>query len=110
MKRHAPVGIVFALLVLAIGCSSSPTTAPPAPALMKGEAEIKELLKLTTEMQDTVEKDPAKGLEYLGKVAAAAKKLQDLKLTEDEQKKLQEKYKAEFDKLEERQKKAKDKK
>jgi len=107
MKRFVATGFAFALLVVAVGCSGSATTPPPAPALMKGEAEIKELIKLQTEMVEAAEKDPKKMMEYMPKMIAAGEKLDALKLSKEDQDKLKEKYKAETDKLEERMKKIK---
>jgi len=70
---------------------------------LRGEAEIKELIKLQKEVQEAAEKDPMKALEYLPKMIAAAKKMEDLKLSAAEMARLQAKYKAEFDKIEQRQ-------
>jgi hypothetical protein len=92
MKKLVAMGFVFTLLVFAVGCSGSSTTPPPAPQMLKGEAEVKELLKLQKDGEELAKKDPAKALEMLPKIMEIAKKLEDLKLTEAEQKALVEKY------------------
>jgi hypothetical protein len=70
---------------------------------LRGEAEIKELLKIQREAQEAARKDPAKALEYLPKMVAVTKKLEDLRLTSTEERQLRAKYKAEFDEIEQRQ-------
>src|SRR5262249_38090767 len=92
MKRFITVGFVFALLVVAVGCSGSAPTPPPAAPLMKGEAQVQELLKLEKEAAEAAGKDPAKALEYQPKIMEAAKKFADLKLSEADIKALVEKY------------------
>jgi hypothetical protein len=78
MKMFVAVVFAFALLVNVSGCGSK----------LKGEAEVQEILNLKKEAL----KDPAKAMELLPKVLTAMKKLEDLKLTPDEIKKLEEKY------------------
>jgi hypothetical protein len=89
MKMFVAFLCVFALLVNVSGCGSK----------IKGDAEMEELYNLTKQMKDAASKDPAKALEYLGKVAAAAKKLDDLKLTDAEKKALEDKWKSKLEAL-----------
>jgi hypothetical protein len=71
----------------------------------RGDAEMKEIIKLMEEMiplKKAAEKDPAKATElltFLPKIAAVSKKLEELKLTPVEQKRLEQKYKAQLEKL-----------
>jgi len=80
MKMFVTVVCAFALLVNVSGCGSK----------LKGEAEVQELIKLKKEVLE--QKDPAKAMEIGMKAIAIMKKLEDLKLTPEEQKKLEEKY------------------
>lgn len=104
MKRFVATGFAFALLVVAVGCSGSATTPP---ALMKGEAEVQDAMKLMNEMADAMEKkDEAKVKTLKEKLDILDNKMKELKLPEEEEKKLKDKYKGEMDKLQERMMKA----
>jgi hypothetical protein len=59
---------------------------------IRGEALVKEILKLQREGEELAKKDPAKALELLPKIMESAKKLADLKLTAEEMRKLEMKY------------------
>jgi hypothetical protein len=82
MKMFVTVVCVFALLVNLSGCGSS----------LKGEAEVKELIKLQKEGEELAKKDPMKALDLLPKMMEITSKIAALKLTDDDIKKLKEKY------------------
>jgi hypothetical protein len=71
----------------------------------RGDAEVKEMIKLMEEMillKKAAQEDPTKATELLNfypKIAAVAKKLEELKLTPAEQKRIERKYKAQIEKL-----------
>ena len=93
MKKFVTVVCACALLVNLSGCGGT----------LKGEPEMKEMISAMEQASDA--KDPAKALEAAGKVIAAAKKLEDLKLTKDEKDKLEAKYKSKIEELEKKMKK-----
>ncbi len=86
MKQFVVAAFALGLLVNISGCGS-----------VKGESEMKEFLKLQKEAKAAIEKDPTKVKEYLPKMMEAGQKLEALKLTEDEQKKLYEKFKPDLE-------------
>jgi len=87
MKKFLSLTCAFALLVGVSGCGS------------KADSLIKEQIKLMNDLADAIEKDDeAKAKDIQEKIKENGKKLDDLKLSDDEKKKLEEKYKGDVEK------------
>jgi hypothetical protein len=88
VKKVLATVAAFALLTGVSGCGS------------KGESLVKEQISLMNQMADEIEGSASKEkLEEIGKkMKETAKQLEDLKLSADEKKKLEDKYKPEMEK------------
>jgi hypothetical protein len=107
MKRLLGLCAAAVLFGAALGCGGSATTsgsgpkadAPKDTPLDKAEALMKEQLALMGDMAEaTAKKNTDKIKELEGKSKELAKKMEGLKLSEEDQKKLEAKYKDEMDK------------
>jgi hypothetical protein len=88
MRNVLVLFFAFALLFNSVGCGSE----------LKGEKEMKKMIDAMKEASEL--KDPTKAFESLGKMMAAAKELEDLKLTPEEKTALRDKYKSDLEKYE----------